>query len=189
MEFVCSRLGSAQIADKHVLEIGSQDVNGSVRPHVMSFDPASYVGIDFAPGDGVDVVCDACSVVDRFGEKSVDVVISTEMLEHASDWRCAVSNMKRCLRPGGLLLLTTRSIGFPLHAFPHDYWRFQVVDMRRMLADMAIYEIIPDPDPGTPGVFAVVRKPDPFLEIDLSGMDVYSMADAPVPEPPPPIVR
>jgi len=36
------------------LEIGSLDINGSVR---QFFDGGSYIGLDVAPGHGVDIVC------------------------------------------------------------------------------------------------------------------------------------
>lgn len=39
---------------KHVLEIGSLDINGGVRG---LFADCVYTGIDVAPGPGVDIVC------------------------------------------------------------------------------------------------------------------------------------
>jgi len=40
--------------DAKVLEIGSLDLNGSVRRFVSN---CAYTGIDVAPGEGVDIVC------------------------------------------------------------------------------------------------------------------------------------
>lgn len=101
------------IQGRDVLEVGSLDVNGSIRPYVESFNPARYVGVDMRLGPRVDEVVDASSLVQRFGAASFDVVLTTEMLEHVRDWPTVVSNLKRVLRPGGVLLVTTRSIGFP----------------------------------------------------------------------------
>ena len=39
---------------KRVLEVGSLDINGSVRGY---FQDCEYIGLDVGPGPGVDVVC------------------------------------------------------------------------------------------------------------------------------------
>ena len=121
-DFVRERLGRTDIEGRSVLEVGSLDVNGSVRPDIESLKPASYLGVDIARGPRVDEICDVRHLVDRFGNESFDVVVSTELLEHVRDWKGAITNMKRVLRPGGILIVTTRSLGFPLHGYPWDYW-------------------------------------------------------------------
>jgi SAM-dependent methyltransferase len=159
MTFACSALTEADVAGKRVLEAGSMNVNGSVRPHAESLGPASYTGTDMRPGNGVDVVCDAADLAGRFGE--ADVVVSTEMLEHAKDWQAAVRGMITVLAEGGVLVLTTRSEGFPLHGYPEDHWRYSVDAMGEILkaAGLEVERLEPDPDPASPGVFAKARKP------------------------------
>src|SRR5258706_10080849 len=123
MTFLRSSVMVNEIASLDILEVGAQNVNGSPREVLAAHKPKSYVGVDFGPGRDVDIVVDAKDLVEHFGPSFFDVVVSTEMLEHAADWRTAVDQMKRVLRPGGLLILTTRGPGFPYHGFPHDYWR------------------------------------------------------------------
>ena len=83
-----------------VLEIGSLNVNGSVRP---LFGGAAYTGIDRLPGRDVDVVAEAR---DYDGEGQYDVVVSSEALEH-TDWpEEIIACAERALKPGGLLILT-----------------------------------------------------------------------------------
>ena len=115
MAFGRSVLTEDRVRGRKILEVGSLDVNGSLREHVMSLSPESYTGVDILPGRGVDVLCRVEDLVTRFGENKFDVIICTEMLEHVRAWRAAVANMKRCLLRGGLIVLTTRSPGFPLH--------------------------------------------------------------------------
>lgn len=158
LAYVRQSLTAAEVAGRRVLEVGSQDVNGSVRPDVERFGPAIYLGVDQAPGAGVDQVVDATRLYAVFGRDSWDVVISTEMLEHAKDWRGCLANMVSVLRPGGLLVLTTRSPGFPYHGFPEDHWRFPVATMGRIIAEASLEQLDLVPDWECPGVFAKVRK-------------------------------
>lgn len=123
------------VGKMRVLEVGSMNVNGSVRPHVESLEPREYVGVDIGPGAGVDRVVSAHGLLEAFGAEAFDVVISTEMLEHVQDWRDAVNQMKLVLRPGGLLVITTRRPGFPRHSYPHDHWRFTPKNLRAAMVD------------------------------------------------------
>lgn len=170
LAFVMTHISEADIAGKRVLEVGALDVNGSPRGIVELLAPASYVGVDIRQGPKVDQICDACGLVAAFGAESFEVVVSTEMLEHAEDWRGAVSNMKRVLAPGGLLLITTRSPGFPQHDHPGDYWRFTKQDALEIFSDMEEIEVAEDPM--APGILVRARKPMMFLEIDLTAKSV-----------------
>ena len=177
MAFVRASLTASDVADRSLIEVGSADVNGSARDYLESLQPAQYVGVDIALGPGVDVICDARKLVDRFGPESFDIVVSTEMLEHVRDWRSTVANMKSILRPGGIVILTTRSFGFPWHGYPFDFWRFEVTDMEQIFADFESVELRSDPDPESPGVFVKAVKPmhthtDP---VDLSQLRLYNI--------------
>ena len=167
-------ISASEVAGKRVLEIGSADRNGSLRPIIESYHPREYVGIDVEPGPGVDRVAEAGQIADVFGEDSFDLVVSTETLEHIRDWRGAVSNIKRVCRRGGVVLLTTRSIGFPYHAYPYDFWRYDPGDVRAIFSDMEIVTLEKDSEI-TPGVFAKIRKPLDFRENDLSNHELYSI--------------
>jgi SAM-dependent methyltransferase len=170
MTFGIDVLTAADVSGKSVIEVGSMNVNGSLRGHVVSLGPSRYVGVDFMAGNGVDVVCDASNLEQRFGKDAFDVVISTEMLEHAEHWRQAIIAMKHVLRTGGILLLTARGPGFPLHGYPHDWHRFTLSDMRRAFADFEIG--ILKEDPQFSGVFILARKPVQWHEADLSNLHV-----------------
>ena len=171
--FGAKSLSREEIAGRRVLEVGARAVNGSLREVIESHGPAEYVGVDIEPGPGVDLLCPAEELVARFGEGRFDVLVSTEVIEHVRDWRAVISNYKRVLAPGGLLLLTTRSPGYPYHAFPHDFWRYDQADMRALFADFDILGL--QDDPTRPGVFLKARKPMDWVEADLSGHALYSV--------------
>ena len=155
-----------------VIEVGSLDVNGSVRERVMSFNPKSYVGIDFVDGEGVDKLMNAEDLAKEFGKASFDVVISTEMLEHAENWRECVQNMKDIAKDW--IIITTRGIGFPTHAYPDDFWRYTNDDIKKIFADCELVANIPDPE--APGVFVIARKKK-GKRTDLSKIEVYSQKE------------
>lgn len=116
-----------------VVDIGSYSVNGSYR---QLFDPriVKYVGLDLAPGEGVDVILDSPY---RFPleDGAADLVISGQMLEHSEYFWDAFREMTRILAPDGYLILIAPSSG-PIHRYPVDCYRFYP-DAYRALARMA----------------------------------------------------
>jgi SAM-dependent methyltransferase len=150
------------VAGHAVLDVGALDVNGSLRPFIESLGPARYVGVDIAQGPSVDEVVDASALVSHFGAESFDLVVTTEMVEHVRDWPTVFSNLKRVVRPGGYLLVTTRSIGFQYHGWPFDFWRYEPEDMRAIFADFEMLAL--ERDPASPGIFVLARKPLAYTE-------------------------
>lgn len=169
-----AHLRPEEVQDRAVIEVGARDVNGSVRPLVSAFGPASYVGVDLQAGPGVDEICDATQLVACFGREAFDLLISTELLEHVRDWRTVISQFKQVLKPGGRLLITTRSRGFPYHAFPDDFWRYELADVRAIFSDFTL-EVIESDSGSYPGVFFKARKPEVFVETDTRQHALFSI--------------
>ncbi|MDE2020265.1 MAG: methyltransferase domain-containing protein [Patescibacteria group bacterium] len=162
-----------EISGKSVLDVGSYNYNGNFHDFLKYYKPKKFIGTDMIPGPGVDVVCKGEDILTRFGPNSFDVVLSSELMEHARNWREIISNIKNVCKPGGLIVITTRSFGFGLHAYPYDYWRYEEDDMRRIFSDCSILALAKDPI--APGVFIKVQKPLNFKENDLSNIELYSM--------------
>lgn len=170
--FAALNIKTDDIRDKRVIEVGSYDVNGSLRPLVEALEPSSYVGVDIMDGPGVDVVCDAGELLSRFSESSFDFVISTEMIEHVKNWRWAIHNLKNICKAGGGILITTRSSGFFYHGHPDDYWRYETEDFEYIFQDFTIENLDKDPQFG---VMIKARKPHDFTETNLQDYRLYSI--------------
>jgi len=157
-----------------VLDFFLRNVDCNVRPLIERFcHPKEYVGTDVEPGKYVDLVLPAERLIDHFGPKSFDVVISTEVLEHVFDWRLVINNMKEVLRCGGYIYITTRSHGFPHHAYPYDFWRYKPHDLIEIFRDFEIIKL--EADWEAPGVFLKAKKLVNWSPIDLDNIALYSI--------------
>jgi SAM-dependent methyltransferase len=97
------------VTGARVLEVGSYDVNGSVRGLFDEVAVAVYTGVDLVEGPGVDRVQYGHEVDDPAG--SFDVTLSAECFEHDPNWRETFANMVRLTRPGGVVTFTCASVG------------------------------------------------------------------------------
>lgn len=171
LRFGQNNINKEDVENKDVIEIGSYNVNGSLRPYTVSLMPRKYIGVDIKEGQFVDIICNAENVLDKFGKESFDLVITTEMMEHVENWRKVISNLKNICKENGVIILTTRSKGFGKHDFPSDYWRYEIDDMKQIFSDFIIESI--EKDSKHPGVFVRTRKPKNFVEKDLSGINLF----------------
>lgn len=94
-----------------VLEIGSININGSVRDYYPQ--ALSWWGIDIIGGPCVDEVCDGA---DWRSNQRFDVAICAEVFEHTPRWPEIIVNMHRHLVDGGLLLASCASRDRPIHS-------------------------------------------------------------------------
>ena len=103
-----------------IVEIGSQDINGSLRSCAPSH--LEYVGVDFVNGKGVDVVLDDPYKL-PFASDSIDIALSSSCFEHSEMFWLLFLEIMRILKPGGLFYLNAPSNG-NFHRYPVDCWRF-----------------------------------------------------------------
>jgi SAM-dependent methyltransferase len=103
-----------------ILDIGSMDVNGSLR-EVAPFE-SHYWGVDNMGGKGVDqVVLPGARL--PFAAQTYDLVVSTSALEHDPLFWQTVSEAFRVTADGGFVFINVPSRG-PYHRHPGDCWRF-----------------------------------------------------------------
>ena len=89
-----------------VAEIGSLDINGSIRNR---FENGHYEGFDVSEGPGVDFATQGQLIGHNTG--FYDVTISCECFEHNPFWVETFANMLRLTRPGGMVIMSCATTG------------------------------------------------------------------------------
>lgn len=105
---------------KKIVDVGAQNINGSLR----AFCPAGaiYSGVDYVEGPGVDIlITDPYRL--PFDDDSVDAVVCSSVFEHAEFFWLLYLECVRITKPSGLIYLNAPSNGM-VHRFPIDSWRF-----------------------------------------------------------------
>lgn len=98
------------------------DVGCGSRPYEQLLaGAAEVVGFD-VPGNPCADVHGAIDAL-PFENASFDVVLCTQVLEHVPDPAAAVRELRRIVRPGGRVLLSTHGV-YPYHPNPVDLWRW-----------------------------------------------------------------
>ncbi|ABK42923.1 Methyltransferase type 11 [Magnetococcus marinus MC-1] len=105
---------------KRLLEIGGQNVNGSIRD--VAPEGIHYIAADFVAGNGVDVVLDDPYSL-PYGENSFDYVMASSVFEHSQMFWLLHLEIMRVLKPSGLFYLNAPANG-QFHRFPVDCYRF-----------------------------------------------------------------
>ena len=169
VEFLTSDL----VLGKRVLEVGARNINGSLRQVIEPLGPLSYVGTDIVPGEGVDEICPAHKLVERYGPDSFDLAICTSCLDLIADWRAAVANIKLVLAPQGVVYISAPDVYPKRGAIPEsiglyqDQWRFSILDLRMIFADFEILHAVDSPD--APRIaYIVACKPVDWVPVELS---------------------
>lgn len=105
---------------KQSLKVLDYGCGGS--PYRALFPYATYHRADYQ-GAELDFIVDHAGALLEVPSASYDLVLSTQVLEHAADPQLHLREAHRVLKPGGKLLLSTHGT-FPDHGCPHDYWRW-----------------------------------------------------------------
>jgi SAM-dependent methyltransferase len=105
--------------DITVLDVGSQDVNGTYKPLFKGW---NYKGLDVCPGNNVDIVVQDSYHWSEVESRSYDVVISGQAFEHIEFPWLTMGEIARVLKPGGFCCIIAPSSG-PIH-WEKDCWRF-----------------------------------------------------------------
>jgi hypothetical protein len=126
-----------------VLEVGSLDINGSVR---QFFEDCDYTGVDLGEGKGVDLVARG-EELDYF-DGNFTVCLSCECFEHNPEWAATLRNMIRM--SSGLVFFSCATTGRPEHGtrrtspkdapFCEDYYRNLTENDVRQVVDLSAFK-------------------------------------------------
>jgi hypothetical protein len=129
---------------KNVLEVGSLNINGSIR---QFFQQCNYVGVDLGAGRDVDVIAKGEDL--SYADGSFDVVASCECFEHNPEWAKTFGNMVRM--SCGLVFFSCATTGRAEHGTrrsnPHDapfcgdYYRNLTEDDVRQEVDLSAFKV------------------------------------------------
>jgi SAM-dependent methyltransferase len=108
------------IGMNRVLEVGSLDVNGSLR----KWKPADveWIGVDIEPGKGVDVIVQPHERL-PFPDDHFDLVVATSVFEHDTAFWKTMAEIARVANDGAYIYISAPSNG-PIHRYPLDVFRF-----------------------------------------------------------------
>lgn len=95
-----------------VLEIGSFNINGSVREVIQPF-AKNYFGIDMQDGEGVDLVADGALYE---SPETYDVIVTAETFEHTPNWKNIINKSYINLKPNGIFIVTMAGEGRAPHS-------------------------------------------------------------------------
>ncbi len=160
--YLFTRRIGAKRGDK-VLEVGSLDVNGTIRDNFPV--AAEYVGIDIRPGKCVDVVMAAEDLTKHYKPGYFDMVLSCNAMEHIEHWKEALSASWEVLRMGGRMCIVTPTIEKGRHNHPWDYWRWTLEDYKTIFMDQEVLKA-EDVNPRGIGILVEKRTETLFLDIE-----------------------
>lgn len=120
-----------------VVNFGARRVRGQEHlPSVASFFPGvPYAGCDFQPGLEVDQLHDLHAL--GFADNTIGMALLLDTVEHVREPWAALAEVHRCLRPGGVVILTSHFF-FPIHGYPEDFWRFSSSGFAVLLKDFSV---------------------------------------------------
>jgi SAM-dependent methyltransferase len=137
---------AALAAQSHVARPVVLDVGCGERPYRDLFENTRYIGINYGlEGASPDVAADAQAL--PIAAESVDVVFSTQVIEHLPHPERMLREAWRVLRPNGSLILSG-PFYWPLHEEPYDFFRFTKYGFERLVAEAGFGDIRVENDCG-----------------------------------------
>ncbi len=130
-----------QYKDKNlkILDVGSQDVNGTYKP-LFSNENWSYCGCDMCEGKNVNIVLKNVYRWNEIPAESYDVVISGQAFEHIEYIWKTVLEVRRVLKEGGIFCMIAPAACHE-HRYPLDCWRI-FSDGAAAIAKYAMLEVL-----------------------------------------------
>jgi 2-polyprenyl-3-methyl-5-hydroxy-6-metoxy-1,4-benzoquinol methylase len=141
-------LRAQDVRGLRVLDVGAGD-----RPYRELFPDAVALDMPGNPHADLHGSVDAIPAEDA----SFDVVVCLQVLEHVPDPAAAVRELRRVVRPGGRVLLSTHGV-YPFHPNPDDLWRWTHQGLERLFLTNAEWSSVTvRPGAGTALTLAMIN--------------------------------
>jgi SAM-dependent methyltransferase len=98
-----------------------------------------YIGADLPENKRAAIHINTNSIV-QLGDNAMDIVLSTQVLEHVEDPILYLSEAHRVLKKDGLLILSTHGY-WMYHPDPTDYWRWTCSGLQKIIKERG-FEIV-----------------------------------------------
>jgi SAM-dependent methyltransferase len=130
------------------------DVGSGERPYDALFAGADVTAFD-VPGNARADLHGSIEAVPA-ADASFDVVVCLQVLEHVPDPPAAIRELRRVVKPGGRVLLSTHGV-YPFHPNPDDLWRWTHTGLERLLQTNAEWSSVTvRPGAGTTATVAML---------------------------------
>ena len=117
------------------MQVAGQEGFADLRP---LFKGKKYFGVDYRIGLGVDMVADITNLR-AIEDNSVGTVICCDTFEHICNPFKAISELKRISK--GMVIITS-VMNFPIHSYPHDFYRYTPQGFEYLLSDFEHSQVI-----------------------------------------------
>ncbi len=107
---------------------GNKPYEPLIRPHIRQ-----YMGVDLAENPEADIHVSPEGVID-LPDECVNVVLSTQVLEHVVNPAHYLEESFRILKKGGKIVLSTHGY-WMYHPDPTDYWRWTSSGLQKIISD------------------------------------------------------
>ena len=126
-----------------VLELGTTRLFADVKSKHDEWIPHAeeFLGFDILEGIDADIVGDVHRLSEIVGEKQFDVIISCSSFEHFKYPHLAAHEIMKTLKIGGILFIQTHQ-SYPIHAAPHDYFRFSREAMQSLFGTKMGFRVL-----------------------------------------------
>jgi len=131
LSFASQTIKLEDVKDKDVLDIGSLNVNGTLKTGFMNHKANSYHGIDVVDGKGVDEVISIKDFAKKTNKK-FDYIVCTDMIEHSEHWWDFFEAIPKLAKDKARVFFTVPGRGYPFHPYEGDFWRFSIEDTRTL---------------------------------------------------------
>ena len=127
----CIRDFAKGVRNKRILELGSGKKYKGRHDYSAKFffdNSNEFIQSDIVQAYGHEIV-DVTNM--KYGDE-FDVILCANVLEHVFDFRKAIENIHKALKPNGTAIIFVPAF-YPLHDEPTDYWRFTEHSIRKLL--------------------------------------------------------